>query len=65
MEFSEIIFLIIGSLFFLFGVAITIYPKEIGKWLKNHSCLLNDSVELIGYILGLIGVTILIILFWG
>ena len=65
MEFSEIIFLIIGSLFLLFGIATTIFPKEIIRWLKNHSCLLNDSVELVGYILGIIGVTMLIIVFWG
>jgi uncharacterized protein YjeT (DUF2065 family) len=65
MELSKIIFLIIGSLFFLFGIATTIYPNKIRRWLKNHSCLLNDSVELVGYILGIIGVTILIIVFWG
>ncbi|MHA1919037.1 MAG: hypothetical protein DRH89_08545 [Candidatus Cloacimonadota bacterium] len=65
MELSKIIFMIIGSLFFLFGIATTIYPNAIRRWLRNHSCLLNDSVELIGYILGLIGVTILIMIFWG
>ena len=65
MEFSKIILLIIGSFFLLFGIATTIYPNEIRRCLKNHSCLLNDSVELIGYILGLIGVTILIMTFWG
>ncbi len=65
MEYSKIIFLIIGSLFFLFGIAITIYPNEIGRWLKNHSFLSNDSLYLIGYILGLFGLTILVIIFWG
>ncbi len=65
MEFSEIIFLIIGSLFFLFGVATTIYPKEIGRWLKIHSFMSSYSFYLAGYILGIIGLAILVITFFG
>jgi hypothetical protein len=65
MEFSEIIFLIIGSLFFLFGVAITIYPKEISKWLKTHSFQTNESIYFAGYIIGFIGLVILLIMLLG
>jgi hypothetical protein len=65
MKFSEIIFLIIGSLFFLFGVAITIYPKEIGKWLKTHSIQMNESIYFAGYIIGFIGLVILLIILLG
>ena len=65
MEFSEVIFLIIGSLFFLFGVAITIYPKEISKWLKTHSIQTNELIYLAGYIIGFIGLVILLIMLLG
>ncbi|MCK4694145.1 MAG: hypothetical protein KAT74_00210 [Candidatus Cloacimonetes bacterium] len=64
MEFSEIIFLIIGSLFLLFGIATTIYPKEIRRWLKTHSYLSDESFYCAGYIISLIGLVILIITFW-
>ena len=59
MEFLEIIYLIIGSLFFLFGIATTIYPHKIGKWLKNYSIKSDELLFYAGYIIGLIGLTIL------
>ena len=62
MDFSEILFLIIGSLFFIFGIAITIYPNEIGRWLKTHSIRSSGSIYLAGFIIGLIGLVMLVIL---
>ncbi|KQC03637.1 MAG: hypothetical protein APR54_02455 [Candidatus Cloacimonas sp. SDB] len=65
MEYSEILFLIIGSLFFLFGVAITIFPNELERWLHTHSIRSVGSIYFAGYIIGFIGLAILVTIFLG
>jgi len=50
---------------FVCGVLITIIPEKVKKWLKECSELPTSLFCLTGYILGLIGLTILIIIFCG
>ena len=59
MDILEIIYLIIGSLLSLFGIATTIYPHKIDKWLKTNSIQSNEFLFYAGYILGLTGLIIL------
>jgi uncharacterized protein YjeT (DUF2065 family) len=65
MIFSRIILIIISSMFFVCGVIITIIPEKVKNWLKECSELPTNLFCLTGYILGLIGLVILIITFVG
>jgi uncharacterized protein YjeT (DUF2065 family) len=52
-------------MFFVCGVIITIIPEKVKNWLKECSELPTNLFCLTGYILGLIGLVILIITFVG
>ena len=69
MEVKEIIPIVFGILIFIFGFTITIIPNRAINWLnefiKEFVYLPDNLVHIIGYILGLIGIAIVVITILG
>jgi uncharacterized protein YjeT (DUF2065 family) len=60
-EVTKIILLITGAIIFVPGFLITTSPDKVRNWLKEWLSLPDDKFCLLGYVLGLIGLAILII----
>ena len=69
METKEIIPIVFGILIFIIGFIITIIPNRAINWLnefiKELVYLPDNFIKIIGYILGLIGIAILVITILG